>query len=110
MKSKISPKAENSLIEVTGCDTEDPKMPITMVCPFTIVQDAYAGQFSGGSWVAFKAWPDDIDQRAYVACSVDEHKAFWGSGASSLCGRGSTPQEALDDVQGRLNAYRSEQR
>ena len=68
--------------------------------PITIATTRYGGVIEGGKWVAFSLTPDEVPDEAFGSNIPAHH--FWESYEAKLVGRGSTPQEALDDLVKRI--------
>ena len=64
-----------------------------MAYPVTIVMDRYGGSYSGGAWIAWPLYPEDVPREP----EGDDSAAivFWSGERKYPCGRGSTPNEAL---------------
>ena len=73
--------------------------------PVTIVTDRYSGCASGGAYLAFYCDPWDVPGEIDDADAIAD--AFWRTTKEPI-GRGHTPQEALDDLLVRLQAYSAE--
>ena len=73
----------------------NPSMWLDGYYPTTIVSDRYNGTYSGGQWLAFACdyWdvPDGVDG------GDTECESFWNDNEYAV-GRGSTPQEAFDNL------------
>jgi hypothetical protein len=65
--------------------------------PVTIVLDRYGGTYSGGAWIAWPLLPEDIPGEP----TGDDTAAivFWSNPRIHSCGRGSTPNEALANLE-----------
>jgi hypothetical protein len=71
--------------------------------PCTIVADRYSGAYSGAAWTAFH-----MEGQVPVEVSSDDCTCaeFWDLSASLyLIGKGSTPQEAYDDLVVKVREY-----
>lgn len=71
--------------------------------PTTIIADRYSGTYSGGAWVAFPLYAEDIDPRASgddISCAE-----FWGEMDPHEYGVGDSPQEALEDLRKKMEVY-----
>ncbi len=68
--------------------------------PVTIVTDRYGGTYSKGGWLAFNLPPNELPPEI-DADDVTCYK-FWKS-TDILVGRGSTPDEALRDLENGSN-------
>jgi len=68
-----------------------------MTYPVTIVLDRYGGTYSGGEWIAWPLAPEDVPGEP----SGDDGAAivFWSGRRTHPCGRGSTPNEALANLE-----------
>ena len=68
--------------------------------PVTIVTDRYGGTYSKGRWLAFNLPPNELPPEI-DADDVTCYK-FWKN-TDILVGRGSTPDEALKDLENGSN-------
>jgi hypothetical protein len=67
-----------------------------MLYPVTIVMDRYSGTYSGGAWIAWPLYPEDVPGEP----KADDGTAIVLSGERKRpCGRGSTPNEALANLE-----------
>lgn len=69
------------------------------IYPVTIIYDRYGGVYSGGRWVAFNLYYDDIP--GAVSGDDDSCCEFWREFRllhNDIAGRGDTPDEALEDL------------
>lgn len=73
------------------------------IYPVTILTDRYGGTYSGGRWLAFDLSPEEIPFEV-DADDVTCYK-FWKS-TDILVGLGSTPDEALKDLENKYGSYR----
>lgn len=84
-------------------NNKDKKLWLNGHYPTTIVQDRYTGVYSGGKWTCwpleFYMVPKEIDGYD-TECSM-----FWDDCDRSVVGFGSTPDEALKDLE--LKFYKS---
>lgn len=71
--------------------------------PVTILTDRYRGTYSGGGWLAFNLPPEEIPFEV-AADDITCYK-FWRS-TDILVGLGSTPDEALKDLENKYGSYR----
>lgn len=71
------------------------------IYPVTIIYDRYGGVYSGGRWVAFNLYYDDIPG-AVSGDDISCHE-FWSEfkNRHGVAGRGDTPDEALEDLRSR---------
>lgn len=65
----------------------------------TIVTSRYGGAYSGGAWLAFNCWFEDVPRAAFGDDCVCAE--FFGSAAAASVGRGATPDEAMADMRTR---------
>lgn len=68
--------------------------------PATIVYDRHSGEYSGGNWTCWPVLPNEIPQDVYG--DRLSNMFFWNSFEKSVVGIGDTPQEALEDLRGKL--------
>jgi len=84
-------------------NNKDKKLWLDGHYPTTIVQDRYTGTYSGGKWTC---WPLEFYM---VPKEIDEYdtecSCFWDNCDKSVIGFGSTPDEALKDLE--LKFYKS---
>lgn len=70
------------------------------ISPLTIVQDRYNGVYSGGKYTA---WNLEYNEIPPEPCGDDVTAMnFWRD--DSMVGRGSTPDEAVDDLRQRMES------
>ncbi len=70
------------------------------IYPITITQARYSGTYEGGAWVAFNNHAYDVPTQAFaddITCMT-----WWDSAASTNVGRGTTPQDAYQNLLERL--------
>ena len=70
------------------------------IYPLTIIFDRYMGTYSRGVWTAWNTLPQDIPQAIFesdVPCGN-----FWYE-YPGIVGRGTTPEEAIENLSGQLN-------
>ena len=72
----------------------------TKLYPVTIIEDRYTGVYSGGKWTAWNCYPEDIpddpDDDDVTCCT------FWTPTNSAQVGIGNTPDEALRDLERKI--------
>lgn len=74
--------------------------------PVTIIEDRYTGAYSGGKWTAFNRYADDIPEEvddSDVPCFT-----FWWSTNKEPVGIGNTPDEALRDLEEKIENSKGE--
>lgn len=67
--------------------------------PLTITRDRYAGVYSGGKWIAWNKYANDLPS-GYDAGDL-ECGDFWDS-YNRPVGKGDTPNEAVEDLKLKL--------
>jgi hypothetical protein len=67
-----------------------------MTYPVTIVLDRYGGVYSGGKWIAWALYPEDVPHEPGEDDSTA--LAFWHNERKHPCGRGVTPDAALANI------------
>jgi hypothetical protein len=72
-----------------------------LLYPVTIIQTRYGGSYENGTWAAFNCHENEVPP----AASDDDLTAanYWWSDAAENVGRGESPNEALADLERRLN-------
>ena len=69
------------------------------IYPLTIVRDRYRGTYSGGKYTAWNLRPDEVPAQIFWDdCGCAD---FFDS-TEKLYGRGATPEEAIKDLEKRL--------
>jgi hypothetical protein len=75
------------------------------IYPLTIVSDRYSGAYSGGQYLAFNLYPDNVPRS--VGGEDMEEGLFWDDGGEHekyIIGKGETPNAAADDLAKKLKA------
>lgn len=78
-------------------------MNAQLPCPLCIVEDRYAGTYSGASFLAFNMEPESVWQLPVDAGDLN-CEAFWNnedpdfSLEDYVIGKGKSPEEALQDL------------
>lgn len=67
------------------------------IYPCTIIKDRYNGTYSGGPWLAFNLYPEDIPKEI-GAGDTEEMNYFWREFLPVVIGLGLTPNAALEDL------------
>lgn len=65
------------------------------IYPLTIITDRYNGKYSGGKYIAFHAYPSEINEEAFGP--FDECIQYWEDNIN-IVGRGNTSDEAMYDL------------
>jgi hypothetical protein len=73
--------------------------------PVTVVMDRYGGTYSGAKWLAFNVDPQYVPEE--VGGSDPEESIYWLEHKDSEfpIGKGSTPDNAIQDLIKKLKAY-----
>ena len=69
------------------------------IYPLTIIGDRYSGAYSGGEYIAWNMYPNEIP--AEVDSGDVECNEFWLN-YKGIYGKGSTSQEAINDLKTKL--------
>ena len=79
--------------------------------PVGIFEDRYGGVYSGGAWIAMGRC-DRVNSRnaVFEGCNAGDLEAaeFWTDERKALTGRGSSPNEALADLNAKATALGNE--
>lgn len=78
-----------------GMTPEDARLWLAMRSPVTVTADRYGGTYSGAPWLAFPQQPGDIPADIF---GEDGDCAMFWDGYKYPVGKGSTPQEAYEDL------------
>lgn len=78
-----------------GMTPEQARLWLATLYPLTVTADRYSGTYSGAPWLAFPEEPGDVP--ADVFGEDGECAMFW-SAYKYPVGKGSTPQEANEDL------------
>lgn len=73
------------------------------IYPLTIIADRYGGTYSGGTFLAFNMYANEIPVE--VDGSDTYCQAFWNSNKDLLVGRGTTPDAAYIDLFEQIKDY-----
>ena len=67
--------------------------------PVTIIYDRYGGTYSGGKWLAFNKYEDDIPIE--ISGGDTEAFYFWKS-YKGIVGKGASPNEAYENLKNKI--------
>ena len=72
------------------------RMVYDSIYPLTVTADRYSGTYSGGNFIAWNLKPSDVPTEPFG--SDVECMTFWNCNSTVICGKGSTLEEAVENL------------
>jgi hypothetical protein len=93
-----------SHIEEKVADLELQELAKGEISPVTIILDPEDGKHSGGKWLAYQSWPNELPKNS-LGWGLSEK--FWQDhdDLKLPIGKGKTPDEALEDLKVKAKKY-----